>query len=113
MLQPQRTIAGAHVVQEDGRIAQARDNDVRGEPLDRLHARVRGVAVSTEAESLVPRLVGEGLLRERPVAAEALEGVQSVRGADGKECLVTGWTGRRAPEGLRSVDADGVDYCLC
>jgi hypothetical protein len=75
MLQPQRSVASAHIVQEDGRVAQARGNDVRGEPLDRLHACVRGVAVTTEALGLVGLLVREGLLREHPVAAVALEGV--------------------------------------
>lgn len=112
MLQPQRSVASAHIVQEDGRVAQARGNDVRGEPLDRLHACVRGVAVTTEPSGLVGLLVGEGLLRERPVAAVALESVESIRGANGEESLISDWTCRGAPEGLHGVDSDGVENCL-
>lgn len=65
------------------------------------------------AESLVPvaLLFGQGLLRQSPVAAVALERVQSVRGSDSEEGLFTSWTGCRAPEGLRGADADGVEDC--
>jgi hypothetical protein len=68
--------------------------------------------VTTEALGLVGLLVGEGLLRERPVAAVALKGEQSVRGSNGEESLVSGWTCRGAPESLHGADTDGMEDCL-
>lgn len=64
--------------------------------------------MTAESGGLVARLLGKGLLRDRPMAVLALEGVESVRCADGEERLVCGRTGRRAPEGLRHGNFDGV-----
>lgn len=68
--------------------------------------------MTTEALGPVGLLVGEGLLRDRPVAAVALEGVESIRGADGEESLVSGWACCGAPEGLHGADSDWVEDCL-
>lgn len=67
--------------------------------------------MSAESWASVALLFGQGLLRERPVAAVALEGVQPVRGADSEESLFTGWTSCRAPESLRGADANRVEDC--